>query len=428
MSNCIIMKILQTLPLVFLLVFVSCENRLQTNENYQVAITHEAGRIRDLESARQWAEQSLLLLGTSTKSDNTIRKIDSYDVLVSPKTRATGAEEDTLMYVFNFADNNGFSLIDAQNGYEPIIGIAESGHFTPGQPTGVEGFDVYIEGLRERMSSRGGPIAQVWYEYVMVGDSVDRNVGVKWGQEGIYGQYCPNGLSGCTPTAIAQILAYHQNPASFIASVNMGIDYVAGQTIGLNWSGMKTHFVSHTDSLSCNQYHNIIGALMRDIGHVANTVYQIGGSSSTYSSSVPGAIQHYGFNTSSVSAASVISLTGCLKSFGPVYMDGVRMEGTTAHGHSWVADGYKDYSYYRDKYSYEVVGPGPVLVEHVLLRESHVLHINWGWNGDCDGFFNFNEYDVEGAVTYDGTNYTSGRNYNINVQMVAVYPINPYLL
>lgn len=414
--------------LLLLATIVSCESKLQPLNDYSNTVTPYRGRIRDVESARGWAEQSLLLLGPATKSGKQIREIDSYDVLVGPSTKATDAEVDTLMYVFNFADNSGFSLIDAQNGYEPIIGVAESGHFTPGQPTGVEGFDIYIDGLRERMTSRGGPISQIWYEYVMVGDSVDRNVGVKWGQGGIYGQYCANNLSGCAPTAIAQIMAYHQNPTSFNASVNMGSDFISGQTVSLNWDEMKTHVVSHYDSLSCNPYHKYIGALMRDIGSVANTSYNIGGSSSTYTSNVPSAIQHYGFNTSSVSPVSIISLTGCLYSFGPVYMDGIRTDGTTTHGHAWVADGYKDYAYYRDKYSLEIVGPGPVLVEHVLLRESHVLHINWGWDGDCDGFFNFNVYDVDNAVSYDGTHNTTGRNYNIDVIMVAVYPINPYLL
>ena len=103
------------------------------------------------------------------------------------------------------------------------------------------------------------------------------------------------------------------------------------------------------------------------------------------------------------------------------------MENDTLHGHAWVADGYKDYGYYRDKYSLEIVGPDPVLVEHLLIRESHMLHINWGWNGDCNGFFNFNIYDIDNAVIYDDTHNNSGRNYDTNVKMIVVYPVNPYL-
>ena len=420
------MKVLRTILLV-LLIAVSCEEKIQPSDEYSSLVTSKQGRIRDMESARGWAEQSVLLLGPSTKSERPIREIDSYDVLVSPSTKTTGAEVDTLMYVFNFADNSGFSIIDAQNGYEPIIGVAESGHFTPGQPTGVEGFDLYIEGLRERMSSRGGPIAQVWYEYVMVGDSVDRNVGVKWGQGGIYGQYCPNGLSGCYITAMVQIMAYHQYPASFTASVNMGTDFTNGETITLNWSGMKSHVQNHYYPDSCNAYHNSIGALMRETGVIANTSYYTD-ESTTYDSEVPSAFNHFGFTTSNVGPVQISSMLSCIHSFGPVFMRGSRIGKGTIHGHGWVADGYKDYAYYRDKYSLEIVGPEPVLVEHVLLRESHVLHINWGWDGDCDGYFSFNDYDIDNAVSYDGTHYTTGRDYCINVNKVIVYPINPYLL
>ena len=67
------------------------------------------------------------------------------------------------------------------------------------------------------------------------------------------------------------------------------------------------------------------------------------------------------------------------------------------------------------------------MFEHPLIRESHVLHINWGWNGDCNGFFNFNIYDIDDAVIYDDTHNNSGRNYDTDVKMIVVYPVNPYL-
>lgn len=413
----------------FLLIIVfSCNEESRYCDN--VANELKSGRvIRDLQTAESWAEQSLLFLGPQTKEE-TQRKIESYEVVLRPGTKTASSSSDTLLYVFNFSDSSGFSIIAANENEEPIIAIAESGHYVPGEPTGVGGFDLYVDGLCERLSSRWGPIAQVWYEYVMVGDSVSRDVGVRWGQGNIYGDYCPNHIAGCAPTAIAQILAYHQYPSSFIASVNMGGDYLAGESVSLNWTGIKTHIDLHTDSLSCNQYHKQISALLREIGCAANTNYASPNSSSTSTNNVPGAFEHFGYTTTSpilVNSNNIPTLTSCIKSFGPVYMRGDRVENDTLHGHAWVADGYKDYGYYRDKYSLEIVGPDPVLVEHLLIRESHMLHINWGWNGDCNGFFNFNIYDIDNAVIYDDTHNNSGRNYDTNVKMIVVYPVNPYL-
>ena len=397
------------------------------SENCQLS-----SRIRSLENAKNWAENSLVLLGPTTKSSSPKRIIESCDIIINPKTKASGADVDTLMYVFNFADSTGFSIIDADSGFEPIIAVTESGHYSPGTPTGVDGFDLYIEGLTERLSFRSGPIQHHWYEYVTVGDSVNHSVGLKWGQNGIYGKYCPNLTSGCVPTAIAQILAYHEYPSSFIVSVDMGSDFANGDIVPLNWEGIKSHIISHTDSLPCNAHHNNIGALLREIGYIAGTTYNTNpNTSSTFTSAVPGTFGHFGFNTSevvSITSTNIPSLLECIRVYGPVYMDGERIDENTLRGHAWVADGYKDYAYYRDKYSYDVLGFEPGLVERILIRESHVLHINWGWNGYCNGYFNFNNYDVDNAVIYDDLHYTTGRNYNIDINMVVIYPINPYLI
>lgn len=387
--------------------------------------------IRDLETATMWAEKSLSLLGPQTKNGASIRSIESHEVILRPGTKTGFSSSDTLLYVFNFEDSSGFSIIAANESEEPIIGIAEKGHYTKRHPSGVNGFDLYLAGVMERLSSERGPGQPFrWYEDVMVGDSVDRNVGVKWGQEDIYGYYCPNYIAGCAPTAIAQIMAYHQYPSSFIASVNMGGDYLAGESVSLNWTGIKTHIDLHTDSLSCNQYHKQISALLREIGYAANTNYTSPNSSSTSTNNVPGAFEHFGYTTSSpvlVNSNSISTLTSCIKSFGPVCMRGSRVQNDTLIGHAWVADGYKDFAYYHNGYSWATNGDEPFMFEHTLIRESHVLHINWGWDGDCNGFFNFNSYDIDNAVIYDDTHNNSGRNYDTNVKMIVVYPVNPYL-
>jgi hypothetical protein len=55
------------------------------------------------------------------------------------------------------------------------------------------------------------------------------------------------------------------------------------------------------------------------------------------------------------------------------------------------------------------------------MYEEHSFHINWGWDGNCNGYFNFGVFDVESANTYDYSHTITGRNYNNYLQMITVY-------
>ena len=50
---------------------------------------------------------------------------------------------DTLMYVFNYTDNNGFAVVSADKGTEGLIAVIESGHYDPSDTTDT-GFRSYM--------------------------------------------------------------------------------------------------------------------------------------------------------------------------------------------------------------------------------------------------------------------------------------------
>lgn len=51
-------------------------------------------------------------------------------VLNEPKSRAESTLPDTLAYVINYPDNNGFAIISSENSIFPILAFSESGQFT----------------------------------------------------------------------------------------------------------------------------------------------------------------------------------------------------------------------------------------------------------------------------------------------------------
>lgn len=114
-----------------------------------------------------------------------------------------------------------------------MLAITEKGHYEPGEITGVGNFDYYMETLLGKLSAlespeelgRGG-ILEYYYTHDTIGSELDPLMTSLWGQDDIYGSFCQNSLSGCTPTAIAQVMNYHQHPASFVTTVEMGNAYV----------------------------------------------------------------------------------------------------------------------------------------------------------------------------------------------------------
>ncbi|MDO4995172.1 MAG: Spi family protease inhibitor [Bacteroidales bacterium] len=52
---------------------------------------------------------------------------------------------DTLLYVINFEDNQGYAIVSAVDGQEHLLAITEQGHYTPQQKSVHEGVDLFIE-------------------------------------------------------------------------------------------------------------------------------------------------------------------------------------------------------------------------------------------------------------------------------------------
>ena len=134
--------------------------------------------VRSYDEALAIAEEALQMVdGENTRSAHrrTIKR-DEGQIVVSPVTR--NGEAEPIMYVFNNENNEGFTIVAAERGRRPLIAVTESGNYTYGEPTEVEAFDSYMDGVVERMLVLpGSPIDPtpaliadtVRYEYTKVG-------------------------------------------------------------------------------------------------------------------------------------------------------------------------------------------------------------------------------------------------------------------
>ncbi len=350
---------------------------------------------RSYAEALDLAEESIALVDRGTTRAISPRRIIGRGQCVTAPSKTRSGATDTLIYVFNFADNAGFSAIAANRAIEqPILAVTEKGNYTYGEPTGVDNFDYYMEEMVKAVAVIPPFIPVVPPDSVGMMIRTDTIRGfrlyhepvltVNWGQEGVFGEYFDNGVCGCVITAVAQIMSYHEHPSSITTVYPDSIPY-SGQIVNLNWLMMK----AYPEPISI-PYQYKISALCKDVGVRvgAHATSSISTGASSYR--VPSCLNAYGYTTNNVQ--SVIGNEAAMRmdlNLGyPVYMDGSRYDenGTRLGGHAWVADGveyqqitYKDYEWDFETEEYVLVGTRDAT--------QNMIHINWGWDGTYNGPF-----------------------------------------
>lgn len=379
------------------------------------------------------AQEGAAMLDDAQTRSVVARRIDrsSISCKINPATRA-GEADDTLYYVVNYADNAGFAIVSADDNASDgarLIAVTESGSYTAGEKTENEGFNMYVDMLSAYFGEpsnkdsllliqpspeyMGDSITEYTsYEY-SEWESVGPFVSVKWGQGTPYNTYCftPDNTqapAGCVATAIAQIMTAHKFPQQLALTY----DPHNGQSLTLNWNLMQTHVSSSScSSMICN--HDMIAKMFRQIGQEVDMRYysdvSLAGMSGIHS-----ALDTFGYDCSELQEYSYDSAESSLKQNGVVLMGGFS-DYSAAYGHAWVVDGHKS----RIRY----------LVHHDLLYnvntildeiEYHYLHINWGWDGNCNGYYRDGVFKTYQAYEFDDDTNASGyADLSYNVTMIT---------
>ena len=308
--------------------------------------------------------------------------------VTAPCTRNGESQLDTLMYVFNFEDNNGFSIIAANRAVDPVLAVVEKGNYTYGEKTGVENFDFYMDLLSSGLFPTKPPKPDTMItlpSFKTVEVDIDRHcdplVPVQWGQKGVFGAYAKNGRAGCVATAMAQIMAYYRYPTS-ITTTYPNNEYTehSKETIALDWEDMIAYSSGYQ-----------ISALLREIGQKVHMDYSKPTVSEADRTAVLSGFKAFGYSCASkLSDYDILPIRSALNEKRPVYVRGTDPK---KGGHAWVADGYV----YKEKgtryYELKLVDDGfsKPYYDYVLVSSTVVLtnliHYNWGWDGDYNGYF-----------------------------------------
>ena len=312
-------------------------------------------------------------------------------------TYTTDKNEPTF-YVFNAP--KGFVIVSADDCETPIIGYSYEGRFNPNDvPVQMENYlQDFVERIqygKENHIEADEFTAKQWELVKTTGRLNDRKdtkaveplLTEKWHQGCRYNSLCPemsgpcgHAEVGCVAVAMGQIMHYWGYPSTGWGShsyYNQGIELSAdfGNTT-YDWEHMPD---SLTESSSDAEI-EAVATLLYHCGVAVNMEYGTNGSNAS-SANVPDALKRY-FDFSrqlhrdkkgSDNAVWLAKLKACLDLQRPIYYSGQGSAG----GHAFVCDGYD---------------------------ADDLLHFNWGWGGNGDGYFALGNLNPIG-YSFNNNNY-----------------------
>lgn len=254
-------------------------------------------------------------------------------------------------------NNSVGTVIVAKNDlYGPVLGCSTSPCDLNNLPCGFKWWLEAIDGsLSGNLKAKRVPVPS---GYPL---NVDPLVQVNWGQQSPFNNMCPNGcLVGCVAVAMGQIMSAYRCPnvGNGSYSYNLG-----GQVLSVNFGESNYDW----DMIMGGDY-NEIAKLLFHCGVAVRTNY--GTSVSTaFMPEIRSALINY-FRYTSDTAHKYRSnysddewfnmIYRNLASGHPIAYSGDNSESYSSIGHAFVVDGYNN---------------------------DGEMHINWGWNGNMDGFF-----------------------------------------
>lgn len=302
-------------------------------------------------------------------------------------TRSSGLEP--AYYVFDNASGPGFVIVAGDDVAMPVLGYSFEYEFPKDNlPVNLK---AWLEYMRDEVNEarRSGTnaeavVTRTWGN-IVAGTPVVELETAKWNQERPYNMLCPtvNGqfsYTGCTITALAIVMRYHQWPEKGVGTLPGYQTYTHSVTVPdlplghtYDWENM---LLEYPYSGYSQAEATAVATLMRDCGIMVQADYGPVGSFGTAASTyyIPAGLKTYmGYDkrTRIISRNYYTTsewnslMQAELDSNRPVIYSGFNEEA----GHAFVLDGYTDQGYY---------------------------HVNWGWGGYCDGYFLLTALDPVG--------------------------------
>lgn len=312
--------------------------------------------------------------------------------------------EETLepapFYIFNAKNNGGFVIVSTADNSESVLAYSNKGNFNMDDlPANVRWWlDCYEQSLKcaevKTFSSTRAPSDL---------PTVNPLISAKWGQNAPYNLKCPiiddqQCVTGCVATAMAQIMKYYRYPESskevYSYRTNTAkIQMQALPAVTFDWDSMLDEY----DASSSAASKEAVSLLMLYCGCAITMDYNTDGSGADVTPVCDAMPYYFDYDDtaqkiyrSDYDAESWDQMIyDCITKGIPVFYSGTDNQ---SKGHAFICDGF----------------------------DKGFFHINWGWNGNFDGYFKLSVL-YSGLESYDESENENGYAYN----QMAVINLKP---
>lgn len=283
-------------------------------------------------------------------------------------------------YAFNL--EQGYVIVSGDDEMTELVGYAENGFFDaenvpPQMQLWLDGYAEYVAAVQSGKAKA---------RKILLSDSpsvvVEPLVTTKWNQDAPFNNFAPEYTddnnntqrcaTGCAATAMAQIMKFHNWPEQGVG--HYSYEHLSFGTISSNFSEHVYDWTNMIDRYNNGEYSNMqadaVALLMKDCGVSLNMNYGPVSGASIYSY-YPAFKNYFRYSSRTVNRSGCETaeftkiITDELQEGRPLIYCGTGEDG----GHAFVVDGY-DTNYF--------------------------LHVNWGWGGYSDGYFDMNYMDPTG--------------------------------
>lgn len=353
----------------------------------------------DLSTARRVAEQVTIQSALRSAGNSTLKLAYEAPALSDNGLRSAMGETD--YYVFNVGDGDGFVIVSGEDRAHPVLGYSTSGHFVadslPSNAAAwLEGYQREIAHLVKMEAEAPASVREEWENYLA--GSVRTNGGrllktANWNQDAPYNWQTPvvNGqhtLTCCMATAAAIILKYHNGPDKPIKTgeekvmLQVGAKnaeamqsaprpYLVDYSGSYDWANMLDRY----DGFYTKAQGDAVAKLMWHIGASANVVYGLDVSTAPILPIEKALREVFGCSTTRLVDKMFYSwekwkelMRTEINNDRPFLVLAGNSEAPVGHG--FVCDGYD---------------------------ASGLFHINWGWRGEMNGYFQASTLDPYGG-------------------------------
>lgn len=362
---------------------------------------------RTFSQAKAIAERKAVLLGI---------KIDKKAAAKAPSMNGGTTTAVSPYYVFPFGENKGFAIVSGDDDMPEIVGYADHGTYDANNmPAAMAAFlnnyRATIEAMKQGNASAIKNIAEakaLRANNTRATTAVSPLLGdIKWNQSEPYNNMCPKydgtnlSATGCVATAMAQVMMYWKYPNELKADINEYKTYTHKLPVAGELKGQKYDWDNMLPTYTNNNYtQNQADAVAKLMLHCGKAVEMDYGEESG-AIVTPGRLaKYFGYDSDLMldlmrSCFTLAEWTAIidkeLQAKRPILYSGQ----TTAGGHQFVCDGSDGNGLY---------------------------HINWGWGGYQDGYFDITILNP-GQGGIGAGNVTDGYNRNCDM-IIGIQPDN----